>query len=154
MIKVKCLSILKICPCTVPEYWDFVHKKNYSIFHISHNNLSLLWPNLMNFFYNKNIDQIKLFFWFFWFSCFQFQRYKTLLKWSLFSDFTTVVYKFHVLIMQLFILKVYLFIFQVIDLPKALAGIRQQRMFMVQTLGQYNFIHKTLIQYLKNTRLI
>lgn len=41
-----------------------------------------------------------------------------------------------------------------IDLPKALAGIRQQRMFMVQTLGQYNFIHKTLIQYLKNTRLI
>ncbi|XP_052058898.1 tyrosine-protein phosphatase non-receptor type 21-like isoform X1 [Mytilus californianus] len=41
-----------------------------------------------------------------------------------------------------------------IDLPKALAGIRNQRMFMVQTLGQYNFIHKTLIQYLKNTRLI
>ncbi|XP_041353223.1 tyrosine-protein phosphatase non-receptor type 21-like [Gigantopelta aegis] len=41
-----------------------------------------------------------------------------------------------------------------VDLPKALAGIRQQRMFMVQTLGQYQFIHKTLIQYLKNTRLI
>ncbi|XP_048736294.2 LOW QUALITY PROTEIN: tyrosine-protein phosphatase non-receptor type 21-like [Ostrea edulis] len=41
-----------------------------------------------------------------------------------------------------------------IDLPKALGAIRQQRMFMVQTLGQYNFIHKTLIQYLKNSRLI
>ncbi|KAK3093212.1 hypothetical protein FSP39_012733 [Pinctada imbricata] len=41
-----------------------------------------------------------------------------------------------------------------IDLPRALGAIRQQRMFMVQTLGQYNFIHKTLIQYLKNTRLI
>lgn len=43
---------------------------------------------------------------------------------------------------------------QEIDLPKALGMIRQQRMHMVQTLGQYNFIHKTLIQYLKNTRLI
>ncbi|WAR19251.1 PTN21-like protein [Mya arenaria] len=43
---------------------------------------------------------------------------------------------------------------QEIDLPKALALIRQQRMHMVQTLGQYDFIHKTLIQYLKNTRLI
>lgn len=43
---------------------------------------------------------------------------------------------------------------QEIDLPKALNLIRHQRMFMVQTLGQYNFIHKTLIQYLKNTRLI
>lgn len=41
-----------------------------------------------------------------------------------------------------------------IDLPRALGAIRQQRMFLVQTLGQYNFIHKTLIQYLKNTRLI
>ncbi|KAK3599016.1 hypothetical protein CHS0354_007483 [Potamilus streckersoni] len=41
-----------------------------------------------------------------------------------------------------------------VDLPKALNTIRQQRMYMVQTLGQYNFIHKTLIQYLKNTRLI
>lgn len=43
---------------------------------------------------------------------------------------------------------------QEIDLPKALGLIRHQRMHMVQTLGQYNFIHKTLIQYLKNTRLI
>lgn len=43
---------------------------------------------------------------------------------------------------------------QEIDVPKALCMIRQQRMYMVQTLGQYNFIHKTLIQYLKNTRLI
>ncbi|KAK6182292.1 hypothetical protein SNE40_010006 [Patella caerulea] len=41
-----------------------------------------------------------------------------------------------------------------VDLPKALTGIRQQRMYMVQTLGQYQFIHNTLIQYLKNTRLI
>nr|KAG5712809.1 hypothetical protein BaRGS_007406 [Batillaria attramentaria] len=41
-----------------------------------------------------------------------------------------------------------------VDLPKALTGIRNQRMHMVQTLGQYQFIHDTLIQYLKNTRLI
>ncbi|XP_021372651.1 tyrosine-protein phosphatase non-receptor type 14-like isoform X2 [Mizuhopecten yessoensis] len=41
-----------------------------------------------------------------------------------------------------------------IDLQKALGSIRQQRMYLVQTVGQYNFIHKTLIQYLKNTRLI
>ncbi|KAL5008966.1 hypothetical protein ScPMuIL_014547 [Solemya velum] len=41
-----------------------------------------------------------------------------------------------------------------VDLPKTLTGIRQQRMHMVQTLGQYSFIHKTLIQYLKNSRLI
>lgn len=41
-----------------------------------------------------------------------------------------------------------------VDLPRALAGIRNQRMHMVQTLGQYQFIHDTLIQYLKNTRLI
>ncbi|XP_052276054.1 tyrosine-protein phosphatase non-receptor type 21-like [Dreissena polymorpha] len=43
---------------------------------------------------------------------------------------------------------------QEIDIPKALSLIRQQRMYMVQTLGQYDFVHKTLIQYLKNTRLI
>lgn len=41
-----------------------------------------------------------------------------------------------------------------VDLPKALFGIRNQRMHMVQTMGQYRFIHDTLIQYLKNTRLI
>ncbi|XP_059161044.1 tyrosine-protein phosphatase non-receptor type 21-like isoform X2 [Physella acuta] len=41
-----------------------------------------------------------------------------------------------------------------VDLPKALLGIRNQRMHMVQTMGQYRFIHDTLIQYLKNTRLI
>lgn len=44
--------------------------------------------------------------------------------------------------------------YQSVDLPKALSGIRNQRMHMVQTLGQYQFIHDTLIQYLKNTRLI
>ncbi|XP_070181428.1 tyrosine-protein phosphatase non-receptor type 21-like isoform X2 [Littorina saxatilis] len=41
-----------------------------------------------------------------------------------------------------------------VDLPRALTGIRNQRMHMVQTLAQYQFIHDTLIQYLKNTRLI
>ncbi|KAH9507233.1 Tyrosine-protein phosphatase non-receptor type 21 [Bulinus truncatus] len=41
-----------------------------------------------------------------------------------------------------------------VDLPKALMAIRNQRMHMVQTMGQYRFIHDTLIQYLKNTRLI
>ncbi|XP_055880391.1 tyrosine-protein phosphatase non-receptor type 21-like isoform X2 [Biomphalaria glabrata] len=43
---------------------------------------------------------------------------------------------------------------QNVDLPKALMAIRNQRMHMVQTMGQYRFIHDTLIQYLKNTRLI
>ena len=43
---------------------------------------------------------------------------------------------------------------QSVDLPRALTGIRNQRMHMVQTLGQYQFIHDTLIHYLKNTRLI
>ena len=41
-----------------------------------------------------------------------------------------------------------------VDIPIVLAHLRQQRMFMVQTLGQYSFIYKTLICYLKNTRLI
>lgn len=41
-----------------------------------------------------------------------------------------------------------------VDIPRVLAHLRQQRMYMVQTLGQYSFVYKTLIRYLKNTRLI
>ncbi|XP_014778688.1 tyrosine-protein phosphatase non-receptor type 14 [Octopus bimaculoides] len=41
-----------------------------------------------------------------------------------------------------------------VDIPLVLARLRQQRMYTVQTLGQYSFVYKTLIRYLKNTRLI
>nr|XP_054759367.1 tyrosine-protein phosphatase non-receptor type 21-like [Lytechinus pictus] len=41
-----------------------------------------------------------------------------------------------------------------INIPKMLGILRQQRMLMVQTVGQYTFVYKALIQSLKNTRLI
>ncbi|XP_013390400.1 tyrosine-protein phosphatase non-receptor type 21-like [Lingula anatina] len=41
-----------------------------------------------------------------------------------------------------------------VDIPGVLTKIREQRMHMVQTVGQYGFVYKTLIQYLKNSRLI
>ncbi|XP_002737031.1 tyrosine-protein phosphatase non-receptor type 21-like [Saccoglossus kowalevskii] len=41
-----------------------------------------------------------------------------------------------------------------VDVPKMLTALRQQRMLMVQTVGQYIFVYKTLIQFLKNSRLI
>ncbi|XP_033115932.1 tyrosine-protein phosphatase non-receptor type 21-like isoform X2 [Anneissia japonica] len=41
-----------------------------------------------------------------------------------------------------------------INIAKMLNLIRQQRMFMIQTVGQYQFVYRTLIHSLKNTRLI
>uniref|UniRef100_A0A3Q1GD36 Tyrosine-protein phosphatase non-receptor type n=1 Tax=Acanthochromis polyacanthus TaxID=80966 RepID=A0A3Q1GD36_9TELE len=43
---------------------------------------------------------------------------------------------------------------ETLDVPKALLALRAQRMMMVQTLSQYTFIYKVLIQYLRNSRLI
>ncbi|XP_071962138.1 tyrosine-protein phosphatase non-receptor type 21-like isoform X2 [Antedon mediterranea] len=41
-----------------------------------------------------------------------------------------------------------------INIAKMLNLIRQQRMYTIQTVGQYQFVYRTLIQSLKNTRLI
>uniref|UniRef100_A0A3P9I441 protein-tyrosine-phosphatase n=1 Tax=Oryzias latipes TaxID=8090 RepID=A0A3P9I441_ORYLA len=43
---------------------------------------------------------------------------------------------------------------ETLDVPKVLMALRAQRMLMVQTLSQYTFIYKVLIQYLRNSRLI
>ncbi|XP_005169845.1 tyrosine-protein phosphatase non-receptor type 21 isoform X1 [Danio rerio] len=43
---------------------------------------------------------------------------------------------------------------EMLDVPTVLNLLRQQRMMMVQTLSQYTFIYKVLIQFLKNSRLI
>lgn len=43
---------------------------------------------------------------------------------------------------------------QMLDVPNVLYKLRSQRMMMVQTFAQYNFIYKVLIQYLRNSRLI
>lgn len=44
--------------------------------------------------------------------------------------------------------------FQALDVPKFLLHLRRQRMMTVQTLSQYTFIYKVIIQYLRNSRLI
>uniref|UniRef100_A0A672SUB0 Tyrosine-protein phosphatase non-receptor type n=1 Tax=Sinocyclocheilus grahami TaxID=75366 RepID=A0A672SUB0_SINGR len=43
---------------------------------------------------------------------------------------------------------------EMLDVPTVLNLLRQQRMMMVQTLSQYTFIYKVLIQFLRNSRLI
>ncbi|XP_054652545.1 tyrosine-protein phosphatase non-receptor type 21 isoform X2 [Dunckerocampus dactyliophorus] len=43
---------------------------------------------------------------------------------------------------------------EMLDVKSVLLKLRGQRMMMVQTLSQYNFIYKVLIQYLRNSRLI
>ncbi|XP_030627519.1 tyrosine-protein phosphatase non-receptor type 21 [Chanos chanos] len=43
---------------------------------------------------------------------------------------------------------------EVLDVPTVLNMLREQRMMMVQTLSQYTFVYKVLIQFLKNSRLI
>ncbi|XP_068573945.1 tyrosine-protein phosphatase non-receptor type 21 isoform X2 [Cebidichthys violaceus] len=43
---------------------------------------------------------------------------------------------------------------EALDVPKYLLNLRRQRMIMVQTLSQYTFIYKVIIQYLRNSRLI
>ncbi|KAK2825912.1 hypothetical protein Q5P01_020126 [Channa striata] len=41
-----------------------------------------------------------------------------------------------------------------LDIPEVLTNLRNQRMMLVQTLSQYSFIYKVLIEYLRNSRLI
>ncbi|XP_054470112.1 tyrosine-protein phosphatase non-receptor type 21 isoform X2 [Anoplopoma fimbria] len=43
---------------------------------------------------------------------------------------------------------------ETLDVPKYLLNLRRQRMIMVQTLSQYTFIYKVIIQFLRNSRLI
>lgn len=43
---------------------------------------------------------------------------------------------------------------EVLDIPRVLDMLRQQRMLMVQTLCQYTFVYQVLIQFLKSSRLI
>ncbi|XP_059897966.1 LOW QUALITY PROTEIN: tyrosine-protein phosphatase non-receptor type 14-like [Gadus macrocephalus] len=43
---------------------------------------------------------------------------------------------------------------QAVEVPTMLSGLRQQRMLMVQTIAQYQFVYQVLIQFLKNSRLI
>ncbi|XP_026858207.2 tyrosine-protein phosphatase non-receptor type 21 isoform X1 [Electrophorus electricus] len=43
---------------------------------------------------------------------------------------------------------------EMLGVPTVLKLLRQQRMLMVQTVSQYSFIYKALIQFLKNSRLI
>ncbi|EPY74809.1 tyrosine-protein phosphatase non-receptor type 21 [Camelus ferus] len=43
---------------------------------------------------------------------------------------------------------------EVLDIPRVLDTLRQQRMMMVQTLCQYTFVYRVLIQFLKSSRLI
>lgn len=43
---------------------------------------------------------------------------------------------------------------QNIDIPATLERLRMQRMHLVQTISQYRFVYKALVQYLKNLRLI
>nr|XP_029531576.1 LOW QUALITY PROTEIN: tyrosine-protein phosphatase non-receptor type 21-like [Oncorhynchus nerka] len=43
---------------------------------------------------------------------------------------------------------------EMLDIPTVLNMLRQQRMMMVQTISQYSFIYKVLIQFLCNSRLI
>uniref|UniRef100_A0A672HZ29 Tyrosine-protein phosphatase non-receptor type n=1 Tax=Salarias fasciatus TaxID=181472 RepID=A0A672HZ29_SALFA len=41
-----------------------------------------------------------------------------------------------------------------VEVPTMLSELRQQRMLMVQTISQYQFVYQVLIQFLKNSRLI
>uniref|UniRef100_G1L3T2 Tyrosine-protein phosphatase non-receptor type n=1 Tax=Ailuropoda melanoleuca TaxID=9646 RepID=G1L3T2_AILME len=43
---------------------------------------------------------------------------------------------------------------EVLDVPRVLGMLRQQRMAMVQTLCQYTFVYRVLVQFLKSSRLI
>ena len=40
------------------------------------------------------------------------------------------------------------------DVPSVLRSLRDQRMYLVQTVTQYSFVYKTLVAYLQSSRLI
>ena len=44
--------------------------------------------------------------------------------------------------------------YQEVNVCQVLKQVRAQRMYMVQTIGQYTMVYKALIQYLSNSRLI
>lgn len=46
------------------------------------------------------------------------------------------------------------FALQKVDVPVMLRHLREQRMFMIQTIAQYKFVYQVLIQFLQNSRLI
>lgn len=46
------------------------------------------------------------------------------------------------------------FLLQKVDVPVMLRHLREQRMFMIQTIAQYKFVYQVLIQFLQNSRLI
>uniref|UniRef100_A0A670Z4V3 Uncharacterized protein n=1 Tax=Pseudonaja textilis TaxID=8673 RepID=A0A670Z4V3_PSETE len=41
-----------------------------------------------------------------------------------------------------------------VDVPVMLQHLREQRMFMIQTIAQYKFVYQVLILFLQNSRLI
>lgn len=43
---------------------------------------------------------------------------------------------------------------QKVEVPVMLQLLREQRMFMIQTIAQYKFVYQVLIQFLQNSRLI
>ena len=43
---------------------------------------------------------------------------------------------------------------QKVEVPVMLRLLREQRMFMIQTIAQYKFVYQVLIQFLQNSRLI
>lgn len=43
---------------------------------------------------------------------------------------------------------------EALDVPRVLDMLRRQRMLMVQTLCQYTFVYRVLIQFLRSSRLI
>lgn len=43
---------------------------------------------------------------------------------------------------------------QKVEVPTMLRFLREQRMFMIQTIAQYKFVYQVLVQFLQNSRLI
>uniref|UniRef100_A0A673VD24 Protein tyrosine phosphatase non-receptor type 14 n=1 Tax=Suricata suricatta TaxID=37032 RepID=A0A673VD24_SURSU len=41
-----------------------------------------------------------------------------------------------------------------VEVPIMLRLLREQRMFMIQTIAQYKFVYQVLVQFLQNSRLI
>lgn len=58
------------------------------------------------------------------------------------------------LIYQTYIFMTFFLDLQKVDVPVMLRHLREQRMFMIQTIAQYKFVYQVLIQFLQNSRLI